>query len=221
VSKKQLRAAYILVVAVAFAALAALIVEAAYFPNSAYWHVGPFLGSVLVALGWMVTSENTIKNSQKQQTTNLTLHYDSNAISQGHRKTINQYIPQPEKLIPNGAKIPPYTDSNHELYVAVDYELNTYEFIALGVRREVLDADMIRESFESKFKAFYSQTAAYIGHTQEQYGSDTWNQFVWLCNEWNDASPVSGLPKVWNPMALMLLAVGLLAGFLLTRLFHH
>ncbi len=71
---------YGVVLVVASLVSALLIAEAA--PDHPYrlkswlhptdlWHAAPFLGSLLITIGWIVTSETAIRNSRKQHTISM------------------------------------------------------------------------------------------------------------------------------------------------------
>jgi hypothetical protein len=81
----------------------------------------------------------------------------------------------------------------HELYSAVDAELDYLEFIALGVTNEVFDYDMIKNAFEADFINLYETTTPYISYTREG-NEEVWSSFCVLAPKWG-AEPTTALPK--------------------------
>lgn len=51
-------------------------------------YLAAFLASVLITIGWIVASENTIKNAQRQQSVSVVLYYNGDKTGQEHRATI-------------------------------------------------------------------------------------------------------------------------------------
>ena len=97
-------------------------------PAHQYWHIAALGGSLILAIGWIVASENTVRNAQRQHAITISLAYEYDRKSAERRRVIRKYLPTGlTQLVPDPAAkpepIPPYSDVAHELYEAIDYEL--------------------------------------------------------------------------------------------------
>jgi hypothetical protein len=185
-SRKWLWPIYAGIIMLAVFAMKWMLPEANQSGN--YWHLAALIGSFLVTIGWIVSSENTVRNAQSQHSVKIVLHYNDDKLGQDHRATILQYLPNDDMVLRPGGSIPPYDSEQNPLYIAVDYELNAFEFISVATLKEVLDEDLIKESFRQQFLFFYKMTKPYIEHTQGKYGKSVWRYFCKLCNKWERKS---------------------------------
>ncbi|HZV76378.1 MAG TPA: DUF4760 domain-containing protein [Candidatus Babeliales bacterium] len=178
--------------------------EAGVNPGGNYWHLAPIIGSVLVALGWIVTTQTMMKTNMRQHTITVMLHYDTANVSQRHRKLIIEYLPSLESLVVPGDRIPTYDDEGSPFYEALDYELNYFDFMASGVFKQVLDEQLLRDSFNSKFLYFYRCARPYIDHVQNTYGNERiWGNFCSLCEKWEKTPVVTAYQNIiGNPYSM-------------------
>ena len=147
-------------------------------------YLAPFLGSVLITIGWIVASENTIKNAQRQQSVSIVLYYNGDKVGQKHRATIVEFLPDPKTILQPGGELPSFGDEGHPLLRAIDYELNFFEFVAVGVRREVLHEGLIKDSFYTNFLQMRDSCRQYIAYVQGRYGPTVWVHYSWICDKW-------------------------------------
>src|SRR5437868_10314729 len=85
------------------------------------------LAAILATLGWLYTSRRNRALSRKQHTFDALLTSGFNAEFQKHRDTIRQYVVDgnfPDNL----------EDSHEDVFRALKFVLNYYEFISAGVR---------------------------------------------------------------------------------------
>jgi hypothetical protein len=153
----------------ALAFLIAFALEAWRYPSSgAYWHIAALIGSIIIAAGWIVTSENTVKNNARQHTITVILDYDRNPQHDKNWAVIIKYLPGADDILgpPTASGIP----DDHALYKAVNGELDYLEFIALGVLSEVFDNDMIKSAFQVDFITLYQTAKPYIDYERQTDG---------------------------------------------------
>ena len=146
------------------------------------YRLAPFIGSLLVAVGWIVTSEVNIGNSRRQHTITLITQHAFDAQRAANRDIIKQSLPSFRTRLQPGPTID-FDDENATLLKAIDLELNFYEFLAVGVASGNLDERLIRESLGSQFKAFYIQVEAYIAHWRAK-NDKTWRELSRMYTRW-------------------------------------
>ena len=146
------------------------------------WHAAPFLGSMLIAIGWIVTSEANIRSSKRQNTIMLITQHllDNNRTK--NRTTIRKTLPTYETNFT--PQMVSFDDEDHELIKALDIELNFYEFIAAAARRDDLDEKLLKVCLRGMFTHFHKQCSDYIKHWQTK-NSDTWSQMDWMRRKWD------------------------------------
>jgi hypothetical protein len=156
------------------------------WPNHSYY-AAPVIGSLIVALGWIVASENTIRNSQHDQTIKAILSLKG-PENERCWKLILKDLPGANDVLalPDSGLI--YSESNR-LYDAVDNLLNEFDFIALGARKGVYDRRMLRSALENDFITLYDLAANYISHTQRVEGDgEIWLDFCRLSTSWKKSA---------------------------------
>jgi hypothetical protein len=57
------------------------------------WHVAPFYGSALPTVGWVFSSELSVKNSKRQHTITLVTQHTSDPQRIKNRDVILKYLP--------------------------------------------------------------------------------------------------------------------------------
>jgi hypothetical protein len=183
--KRYLWTIYAIVLAGSFGSLAWLIGLEQHSKNPAYWHIAALIGSVVIAIGWIVASENTVRNAQRQHSVSISLAYEYHSGAEERRKVIREFLPKAtSRLDPaKDSSLPQYSDVGHDLFAALDYELNFMDFIASGVSSETLDGGLIRDSFRTQFFFRYYQAEPYIRHIRSR-NANIWKALYDLCEEW-------------------------------------
>ena len=166
-------------------------------PSLAY--LGPFFGSILITIGWMVTSHITVRNAQRQHTVTIISHYNEDKSSQEFGSLIVKYWPDattpiaPRDGADNAAdyncrQIPSFDAAYHELFAAMDYELNALEFMSVAVFNETMDEQMLKDSLKTRFTLSRKLMRLYIEARRQQYGTTIWCNFSALCDKWENES---------------------------------
>jgi len=148
------------------------------------WHVGPFLGGVLIAAGWVFTNEISIRNSRTQHTINMITQqaFDKNRLD--NRAIIKKDLPIHTTKLTETATVK-FADETSPLLQAIDLELNFFEFIAAGVFNRSLDERLLLETLKSRFCTFYEQNADYIAYWRGIGSGTTWRNIARLYERWS------------------------------------
>jgi Domain of unknown function (DUF4760) len=174
-----------------------------------YWLIGhqklgylaPFLGSILITIGWMVTSRITVKSAQRQHTVSMISGYNKDQKSQDCRLMIIRYWPDASQQITQrrgtdnaqdlkDRPIPSFGgDEDHELFRAMSYELDAFEFMSVAVFNQTMDEQMLKESLKTRFTVSRKLMRSYIEAKQRQYAPKgetptIWTKFMKLCDDW-------------------------------------
>ena len=122
--------------------------------------VAPFLGSLLLTVGWIVSNEISLSNARKQHTIKLMTDYMFTATRIEDRKTIKGKLSSyKQKLTPG---VVSFTSEADDFLQAVDRELNFFEFLAIGLDTGDLDPDVAKRSLLHLLCTFYEQTEEYL-----------------------------------------------------------
>jgi hypothetical protein len=152
------------------------------WPDKGYY-AAPIIGSLIVSIGWIVTSENTIRNSQKDQTIKIVT-----ATNHNHKADwgiVYRYLPGADDVLALPGESSVYPDAKHELYTAVDALLNDFDFIAVGALSGVYDRPLLENSLEPDFSTLYGLARRYIRYTQESEDDfEIWRPFCTLSERW-------------------------------------
>lgn len=176
-----------------FGSIAALIFLAYPWPHypqstpAVDWHgaVAALIGSLIVAIGWIVSSENTVRNAQRQHTITVMLKFEYDAEAQKRHETFRKYLPDPQMRVQPGDAIRDFNDPQaHELLAAVRADLNFMEFIAVGVQCEALDRRMVKKSLRLSFLFTSWRYRPYMDHQQRTRDADIWKAYRTLAEEW-------------------------------------
>jgi hypothetical protein len=152
-------------------------------PDGAVWHAATFFGSILVTIGWVVTSETAIRSSKRQHTITLITQHAFDPKRGENRDIIKRYLPTYQtRLTP---QIADFSDETHPLLKAIDLELNFYEFLAVGAHRDDLDERLLRESLYGQFSNFYRQNIDYIKYWQAIGEGSTWSHMTKMYVRWS------------------------------------
>jgi Domain of unknown function (DUF4760) len=149
-----------LAVGVAVTAVLYPLFQEVFESGGKLWNAAPFLGSILVTIGWIVTTEANIGNSRRQHTITLITQHAFDPTRAANRDIIKQTLPTYRTKLT--ATMADFTDETLPLLKAIDLELNFYEFLALGMTSGDLDERLIHRSLRGQFVNFYQQMEAYI-----------------------------------------------------------
>jgi hypothetical protein len=186
---EHLRRRHFLYIAVALIAVAVLVplLAETMRPGGEVWHAATFLGSVLITIGWVVTSETAIRNSRRQHTITLITQHAFDPNRGRNRDIIKKYLATYQTRLTK--EIVDFSDERHELLQAIDLELNFYEFLAVGAATDDLDERLLRQSLHSQFCNFYLQNLDYIKHWQALGSGSTWSQMSRMYVRWSRLPP--------------------------------
>lgn len=161
----------------------------------------PAIGILLAAVGWLITSIVTIRNSVKQHTINTLLQTRLSATYQEMamhvRAGIIGHTPQ------NRAPLTKIT-SDEQTREGVEYLLNYLEFMAVGIRHGDLHVGVMRDTMRGIVVRFTQIAAEFIVQCQISNGPRTYQNLLWLYNKWRDHS--DPLIKAGVPLAPQLAA---------------
>jgi hypothetical protein len=164
-------------------------------------HWIPATGILLGAVGWLITSIVTIRNSVKQHTINTLLQTRLSATYQEMamhvRAGIIGHTPQ------NRAPLEKIKGSE-QTREGVEYLLNYLEFMAVGIRHGDLHAGVMRDTMRGIVVRFTQIAAEFIVQCQISNGPRTYQNLLWLYNKWRDHSdPLlkAGVPLAVQPLA--------------------
>jgi hypothetical protein len=144
------------------------------------WQITIFLGSMLIAAGWVVTNEVTIRNSRKQHTINLITTLMTNQKRIEDKEKIREKLPRSQRL---NRTILDYDAENDPLAQAIDRELNFYEFIAIGLATGDLDENIARRMLDGLLTNCVWQVEDYILHWRSK-NKTTWEDVSELYKRW-------------------------------------
>jgi len=183
------------------------------WPRACYI-AAPIIGSLLVAFGWIVTSENFIKHNKRDQVLkNLT---DSGERNQTRWDLIYRYLPGANDTLPLPGETAAYPNANHELYKTTDTLLNDYDFLAFGAEEGVYDERLLRAAMQPDFSLLYFTAERYIKHIQDsQNDPEIWAPFCRLTKRWDSDSRKTSQRRDWALKRVIRLAwaSGYAAGF--------
>jgi hypothetical protein len=121
-----------------------------------------FAGAMLVASGWIVTNEISIRNLRKQHTISLLSDFLIRKERLEDRKLIKKMLPK-FALITTVTGVS-FDDDNSDLLQAIDRELNFYEFVAVGLENGDLDPYITYSTVRGLMVGFVKQVEAYIDY---------------------------------------------------------
>ncbi len=146
------------------------------------WRAATFIGSISVTVGWVVTSETTIRNSKRQHTISRITAQTSDQSRIANRRTIKAALPSSDSKLT--VDIVGFLDNElHELPDAIDRELNFFEFAAAGIQSDDIDENLPRECLQGQFVNFYRQNQDYINHWRAKLQT-TWRHIATMYQRW-------------------------------------
>jgi len=169
------------------------------------WHAAAVIGSLLVAVGWMVTSLNNVRSRELEYTLRILANYRVSPESKKRWEIINEFLLTGQTLSLEGNKGQPICD-------AVSGELDDYEFIASGAVQGVYDSKMLRYELRLDFALLYGLAKQYIQDIQvDDEDPEIWEYFCKLCKRWDASRDVDHSER----NAELFLCAAALAGLLL------
>jgi hypothetical protein len=157
-------------------------------PDKCYY-AAPVLGALLVAVGWMVTSVNTTKNSERDHTLKLIASRSADKEIDRRKTHIHRYFPGATDTLPLPGELAEYP-KEHEVYSMVFKEINASEYIAWGYLRGVYDKEMLRNEVEIWFLKLHVLSQTYIPFIRQSFGDDEiWASFCKVCLKWSPKPP--------------------------------
>jgi len=144
--------------------------------------LAPFLGYILITIGWIVTSEVNIGNSRRQHTITLITQHAFDPQRAANRDVIKRTLPNYRTKL-HADTVIDFDDETSGLLKAIDLELNFYEFLAVGVVSGNLDESLIKQSLGSQFAAFYVQVEEYVAHWRRK-NDKTWRELSRMYTRW-------------------------------------
>jgi uncharacterized membrane protein YuzA (DUF378 family) len=186
---ENLRRRHLVYIAVGLVALGVLypLLRETMEADGQVWHAATFLGSILLTIGWIVTSETTIRNARRQHTITLITQHAFDPKRAENRDVIKKYLPTYQTRLTRD--LVDFSDEKHELLKAIDLELNFYEFLAIGAHRDDVDDAFLRESLYGQFSNFYRQNTDYIRHWQGIGSGSTWSHLSRMYVRWSQKPP--------------------------------
>jgi len=151
-------------------------------PDGAIWHAATFFGSILITVGWVVTSETAIRNAKRQHTISLITSHMSDPTRISNRKVIKKALPTYDTKLTLD-KAGSFDDETLPLLEAIDMELNFYEFAAAGIQSDDIDEALLRECLRGQFCNLYRQNEDYINHWRSKR-SLTWQHLSAMYQRW-------------------------------------
>lgn len=156
-------------------------------------------GGVLFALlGWVVTAFVSLHNSIKQHTINVLLQSRlSTAFQERYKQLTVEFCPRPKEI----RKVTLQDISNPEKRDALSglqYFLNYYEFIAVGLKQGDLDEKLLKECVSGIVSRLYDISEEYIKHVRginskgKPEDPTLYEYFIELHKKWciNDGAPL-------------------------------
>lgn len=183
--RKQLYFIYAVIALFAMAFLALFSIEAWRDPTTgSYWHIATLVGSMLVAAGWIVTSENTMRNHARANAVGAISEYERSEAGKKNWEEIERCFPGVDDVLSLPGSSPEFSSEERKPYLAVTQELNRFGHVAMGVLNEVFDEGLIRNSMYGDFEALYRVGKPYIEYTRRFDGQDVWENFCTVCVRW-------------------------------------
>jgi hypothetical protein len=179
-------------------------------PN-AYYYAAPVIGSLLVAIGWIVTSANTLKNNERDHTLKLISERAVNEEAKARRNLIYERFPNDDNVLPLPGETSEYPDGKHAIYLAVFEEINNNEYVAWGALQGIYDTALLRNEIEDYFLKLFTLGSRYIPYIRRSFGDDEiWEHFSRLCIKWSKRPPQK---RAWPQVIRLAWRLGYAVGF--------
>jgi hypothetical protein len=150
------------------------------------------LAAIAAVFGWIFTSRVQIINTTRSHSVQVLMNSRNSTayISKVDEATIIRRELIKELNLPKGEKVQLSAERFEKLEnaekSAVTYLLNFLEFVAIGIRHNNLDEDLIKGSFKSILKSNYILFQPVIEYLREKDSSKIYNQLETLHKRWDD-----------------------------------
>lgn len=155
-------------------------------------------GSIMVGIFYSIVnyehnyykSQEENKLSQKLLSFNVAFEWHKPNIVE-HLKIIKQLYEEHKNLIyeNRATDFSKLLEENEVARSSIVSIFNYLESVAVGVKCEVMDCDLIKECFKSLFIQFYKDYEFYISYRRKKEGSSSaWINFTNLAQKWHNES---------------------------------
>ncbi|MFW2106137.1 DUF4760 domain-containing protein [Acinetobacter guillouiae] len=150
------------------------------------------LAAIAAVFGWIFTSRVQIINTTRSHSVQVLMNSRNSTAYIGkvdeatkiRRKLVKDLaLPKGEKVQLSASKFEELEDDQKS---AVTYLLNFLEFVAIGIRHNNLDEDLIKGSFRSILKSNYILFQPVIEYLREIDSPKTYNQLETLHKRWDE-----------------------------------
>lgn len=172
------------------------------------------IGVVSAITGWIVSSYITLRNSIKQHTINTLLQSRLSATYMQYASRINKSYFAPDA--PSGPvpleSLLATDDESRENLAALNYVLNYFEFLAVGIRHGDLDRKVLKHTLRGILVRLYEKCECYIKYTRGDDGKTVamprqFEHVSWLYQDWcskkhrGQMAKMGGSPAATSPVA--------------------
>ena len=150
------------------------------------------LAAIAAVFGWIFTSRVQIINTTRSHSVQVLMNSRNSTayINKVDEATIIRRELIKELNLSKGEKVQlsaeRFEKLEHAQKSAVTYLLNFLEFVAIGIRHNNLDEDLIKGSFKSILKSNYILFQPVIEYLREKDSSKIYNQLETLHKRWDD-----------------------------------
>lgn len=150
------------------------------------------LAAIAAVFGWIFTSRVQIINTTRSHSVQVLMNSRNSTVYMAkvdeatkiRRKLVKELnLPKGEKVQLSAVK---FNELNDDEKSAITYMLNFLEFVAIGIRHNNLDEDLIKGSFKSILKSNYILFQPVIEHLRELDSPKTYNQLEMLHKRWDE-----------------------------------
>lgn len=150
-----------------------------YYGIAKFWNVTFFIGSVLLVLGWITTSEIAVKNSKTQHTISLLTEYLFSSVHGEDIDLINDVIGSQ-----NFSTSHQQFDEATKLTTAINRELNFLEFVAAAYETKDIDRKLFKRYMKSTLSHRCDKYSDYINFWKARQPT-IWEHLLRLNDKWS------------------------------------
>lgn len=150
-----------------------------------------FTGIVFAVEGWLLSSWITLRNSIKQHTITTLLQSRLSAVYMESARTLNETFFAPGMDDEPISVIFLRSPFNVKERGAVDYVLNYFEFLAVGMRHGDLDKNVLAHTLRGILVRLYGKMILYIKFTRQDNGVTVgkpaqFEHLTWIYDCWKE-----------------------------------
>jgi len=154
-------------------------------PSPSSWHAAPVIGSLLVAIAWMVTAQHTVQVSMRDHTLGVIRECQRDEAKR-RWALIGKYLPHKQAVLELPGESPEYGSPDHEIYRAVEDQLDAFDRIALGAKYGLYDDAMLKSALKTTFRELHDLADRYIKYKQDSENhAEIWRDFSDLREKWS------------------------------------